>query len=233
MLQAIRRKLAGRSGGELAALVTKNLVHAVRLVDPSSAVRRYRAGGFDRRWGTDTTRLANLSALDVDRARARHGVRYQPSSGAALAPAVERLAVEPQAWTLIDYGSGKGRVAMLGAAMGFRRVIGVEFSPELCLVAEENVRRFTARGGAATAPEIVLGDAGQFEPPPGPLLAYLYNPFSGPVLEEVVARLEAKARGGDPVAVCYVEPRHLPAFTASGAWEVVARDPDTVLMRSR
>jgi hypothetical protein len=228
MLQMIERRLAGRSGREIAALVLKNVAHAARALGPAAALRRRRAGAFDRRWGTETSRLANLSSLSVDPARARHGVRYQPSTGDGLAHAVQALALQPEEFAFVDYGSGKGRVCMVAAQAGFRSVIGVEFSPELCAVARSNVARFVEAGGASHAPEIVLGDAGAYEPPAGPLLAYLYNPFGPPVLDEVVERLTAKARAGDPVFVCYVEPQHLAAF---GGWQVVEQTDEFALLR--
>jgi hypothetical protein len=232
MLDAIGRRLRGRSAGEVTTLVAANLVHGLRAVSPAGFAERRRQGAFDRRWGTDTTTLANLSALRVDRERARHGVRYQPSSGEALDWAVEAAWIEPARFALVDYGSGKGRIAMLAAAKDFARVVGVEFSPELCAVAEANVARFAAAGGAVRPAEIVLGDAGAFAPPEGPLFAYFYNPFGPVVLAEVIARLEAKAAGGDEVLVAYVDPRHAELFEASGRWATVARNEAALLLRA-
>ena len=229
MLQVIERRLAGRSGREIASLLVKNIAHAARQLGPAAALRRHRAGAFDRRWGTETSRLANLSSLSVDPARARHGVRYQPSTGDVLAHAMQALALRAEDYTLVDYGSGKGRVCMVAARAGFSRVVGIEFSPELCATARDNMARFVAAGGASRAPEIVLGDAGAYKPPAGPLLAYLYNPFGPPVLDEVVERLAAKASAGDPVFVCYVDPRHLDAFRG---WDVLQRSDDYALLRA-
>jgi hypothetical protein len=48
-----------------------------------------------------------------------------------------------QDFTFIDLGSGKGRVLLMAAAYGFKRIIGVEFMPELHRVAEENIRKYT------------------------------------------------------------------------------------------
>ena len=232
MLRSVAQRLSGRSSGEIVALVGKNIAHLVQSLGPGAALRRRQDEAFDRRWGTETSRLANLSTLNVDASRARHGVRYQPSNGEALAHAVKTLGIAPGDWSLVDYGSGKGRIVLMAAAMGFRRVIGVEFSPELCAVAEENVRRFMAAGGAKQAPEIVLGDAGAFAPPAGPLLAYLYNPVASPVLDEVIARLEAHADGGAPVAVAYVDPQHLTSFEQRGRWRVDQQDSDLAVLRA-
>ena len=42
--------------------------------------------------------------------------------------------------TFIDLGSGKGRAVLLASLYPFRRLIGVEFSPELTEVARLNVQ---------------------------------------------------------------------------------------------
>ncbi|HEX8388619.1 MAG TPA: hypothetical protein VF636_06350, partial [Sphingomonas sp.] len=201
MLQGIRRKLAGRGPAELLELARKNVAHAVRQRSGAAAAAREADGAFDRRWGTDTSGRVMLSGLDVDAARARHGVHYQASSGEALSRAVLALGVDPAAHGFVDYGSGKGRIVMMAAEIGFARVEGVEFSPELCRIAEANVRRFMAAGGAKRAPRIVHADAGAHRPAAGPLFAYLYNPFGPPVIDEVMDRLEEHAAGGDPVAI--------------------------------
>lgn len=233
MIGAMRDRVRGRGPFEFAKLAAKNLHHALRALAPAAIAARRRDRAFDRRWGTETSGLANLSALSVDRAQAKHGVRYQPSSGAALEWAVRAGGIEPGACSFVDYGCGKGRIVMLASAMGFAQAVGVEFAPELARVAEANVRRFVERGGAKRAAKIVEGDAGAYSPPTGPLLAYLYNPFGPVVLAEVAARLEERAAAGDTVWVAYVDPRHLELFEASGRWGVVARGDEAVLLRAR
>lgn len=228
----IGRKLAGRSPGEIAGLVVKNAAYAVRSLSPATAAKRRRDGVFDRRWGTETSGLVNLSALSVDPARARHGVRYQASGEDVVAAIVSLFAIQPAEWSFVDYGSGKGRVVLTAAALGFADAIGVEFSSELVRIADKNARRFMAAGGADRIPRFVLGDAGAYDPPPGPLIAYLYNPFGPPVLDEVIARLEAKAAAGDPVLVAYADARHVARFVAD-RWTVVADDPGLTLLRAR
>ena len=118
MLRMMGRRLSGRNGREIAGLVAKNIAHVVRQASPAAALQRRRNGAFDRRWGTETTRLVNLSALTVDQRRARHGVRYQPSSGDVVSQAVEILGLRPQDHTFVDYGSGKGRICMIAAQAG-------------------------------------------------------------------------------------------------------------------
>jgi hypothetical protein len=232
MFQAIQRRVAGRGPGEIVKLAARTLADAVQSLGPGAAAGRRRDAEFDRRWGTDTSGLVNLSSLSVDPVRARYGVRYQPSSSDALARAVAAFGIEPSKWRFVDYGSGKGRIVLTAAAIGFASAVGVEFSPELCGIAEENARRFAEKGGAAVPPEFVLGDAGAFEPPEGPLFAYLYNPFGPPVLDEVAARLAAKAARGEPVLVAYAHPQHLDLFMSYGRWNLERSEADLALLRS-
>lgn len=229
MLRAINQRLSGRSRREVAALVAKNIRHVVRGLSPAAVMARRRDRAFDRRWGTETSRLANLSSLAVDQARARHGVRYQPSTGDALSRVVAAFGIDPARYTFVDYGCGKGRICMLAARMGFADVIGVEFAPELCAIAEQNIAAFVAAGGTPVPPTIILGDAGAFAPPAGPMFAYLYNPFGAPVLDEVVANLAGNAAAGVPVVVCYVEPQHMDAFAG---WTVVLHASDVALLKA-
>lgn len=231
MIGGLTERLKGRGPGELVRLVAKNLAQPLRRLSSAARAARARDGAFDRRWGTETSGLANLSELSVDRARARHGVRYQPSNGEALAWAVRASGIAPADYAFVDYGSGKGRIVLMASAIGFARVVGVEFAPELCAIARANARRFVERGGADRPVEIVQGDAGAYLPPAGPLFAYLYNPFGPVVLAEVVARLEACAAAGAPVWVAYVDPRHAELFGAE-RWTVAARDDGAMLLRA-
>jgi hypothetical protein len=98
-----------------------------------------------------------------------------------------------QDFTFIDLGSGKGRVLLMAAAYGFKRIIGVEFMPEWHRVAEENIRKYTAscftENRPAAAIENLCMDARDFEFPTGPLVVYMFNPFPEPVLAAVLERL--------------------------------------------
>ena len=215
MLGSIARKLKGRGGRDLFALILLNLIYPIAQFSPAAARARRADSEFDRRWGTETSQRANLSSLAVDQDRARHGVRYQASDADVLERAVTAFGVDPLRYGLVDYGSGKGRVVMLASALGLDPVTGVEFAPELCATARENIATFVAAGGAEKPATIVQGDAAAFDPPVGPLIAYFYNPFGPAVLKDVIARLESRP---DETRVIYVDPRHADLFTDSGRW---------------
>jgi hypothetical protein len=60
----------------------------------------------------------------------------------------------PEDFTVIDFGSGKGRALIVASECPFRRIIGVEFALELHRDAQQNIRAVSARV-ARGAPEPV------------------------------------------------------------------------------
>lgn len=225
------RRLEGRTPRQIAALTLKTIRHKVRSFSPAAARARRADQAFDRRWGTDTGGLMNLSALNVARDRALLGNGYQASNGVALEQALAVAGIDPARFTFIDYGSGKGRVVLIAAATGFAHAIGVEFAPELHTVALANADRFLAVGGAPRRCEMVLGDAGAYDPPAGPIFAYIYNSFGPVILREVLERLERRAAAGQEIVAVYVNPRHREAFEDGARWRTIADREDWVLYR--
>jgi predicted RNA methylase len=116
--------------------------------------------------------------------------------------------------TFVDYGCGKARGLAVGILAGFRRLIGVEVCRDLATVAERNLTTLLARYPEVMV-EIRTQDAAVFDPPDGPLVAFLYNPFVGLTLERVVQRLERHATRW-PVWVVYINARGAPAFLHRG-----------------
>ena len=160
--------------------------------------RSYRAvHPFDERFGVETSGLL----YDL-----RSGHRHDPYNNGyfAVAPSVfhsvmramaERQRVDYHRFTFVDLGSGKGRAVMLASDYPFREVVGIELSPELDRIARANVARYTAAGGPGrsdrTPIRLLHGDAAELTWPAGPLLIYLWNAFTRPVMEPVLENLRA------------------------------------------
>ena len=63
-------------------------------------------------------------------------------------------------------------------------------------------------------------DAAEYDPPPGPLVAFLYNPFRGETLERVVQNLTRHAaQSRTQLWVVYVNPQELDRFIRIG-WRI-------------
>jgi len=154
--------------------------------------RNRRAGRADRRFDeerrVDTAGIIPLAALAIESPNRRFGVRYQPTNPVAFHRLLSALPVGLDEFTFVDYGAGKGRVLLMAGEYPFRRIIGVEFSPELLEVARRNL---ATSPGLAERVELVCMDAVEFEPPPEPLVLYFYNPFAVGVMRAVLERVSA------------------------------------------
>ncbi len=214
-------KRHGLSG--LGPLIGKNLSHYAKELGSGRLFRASSLGAseYDRIRGTDTEAVREVGSLDIQSENARHAVRYQPSPADFTAKIISRLPIRPELFTFVDYGAGKGRVVMLAAEQPFRAVIGVEFSHELCEVANSNLQKLPAEAVRAGGVECVRADAALYVPPPTPLVCYFYNPFGPSVLKAVVDRLAASLRQQPrEVFIIYVHPEHRDVIESTELWTV-------------
>jgi SAM-dependent methyltransferase len=119
-------------------------------------------------------------------------------------------------FTFVDLGCGKGRALLLAEEYAFKKIVGVDFAKELATIASKNA----ARVGSSRI-SVVHRDARQFDLPPGPLLIFMYNPFSADILRTVMQRLLCYTR---PFYLAYVNPLHADVISSARAAEIVAKD---------
>jgi SAM-dependent methyltransferase len=193
--------------------------------------RSYRAvHPFDERFGVETSGL--IYELPSGHAHDVYNNGYF-----AVAPSVfhavmrlmrERLHLEYQRFRFVDVGSGKGRALLLASDYPFREVVGVELSPELDRVARANVARYAAviaaephaHGNLLHRPPVISiqGDATEFLWPTGPLVVYMWNAFTSPVMERVFHNLRASlAEQPRELYLVYMHPE-LESMLASLPW---------------
>jgi SAM-dependent methyltransferase len=172
---------------------------------------------IESRLGTETTRVVDLATLGI---QAPDRVRYEPSGWLDLRRILPRGDVSRDD-VFLDYGSGKGRVILQAAQYDFKRVIGVELSPELSRAAARNVeaRRSSLR---CQAVECVVADASEYELPDDVTVAYLYNPFRGDTFSAVVERIvDSLDRAPRRLRVVYRTPLEEHRLLQSGRFALV------------
>jgi hypothetical protein len=94
-----------------------------------------------------------------------------------------------QDFTFIDLGCGKGRVLLMASDYPFKKIIGVEFMPELHRAAQKNIAGYSNDRQRCRQIETLCMDARDFQFPLDPLVVYLFNPFSEPTLAQVLELL--------------------------------------------
>ncbi len=176
-------------------------------------IQRWREWKFDLLHNVDTKGLVWLDQLRIDSANAQHGLKYEGVDPSLFRAIFSSLPVHFAGFTFIDFGSGKGRALLLASELPFRRVVGVEFAPELHRVAVENVRRFRSRAANRALIEPVLADATAFPIPPEPSIYFFHNPFTEPVLGTVLRNIQRSLEDHPREAfIIYVFPERRPGL---------------------
>lgn len=171
---------------------------------------------FDLRHRVETVAPIELSALSVPERKRSGASRYQGTDPRLVKEIFAMLPTAATDSTFVDYGCGKGRVLILATLHGFKRVVGVEFAPELAEISRRNLRRGTPLDRAECF-EVFQGDAADFSPPPGPLTVFFYNPFQGDTLRKVAQTLQIRSiQQKAPVRLVYVNPSSLAVFEEHG-----------------
>lgn len=211
------------------------LVHNVRYY----AKHWIRHGSFatprssvDRIPGVETQRAVYLSELGFSGDVGDSAEPYMPIDEAQFRWAMEALPIRLADYAFVDLGSGKGRALLLAAQMGFKTIIGVEFSQELHLAATKNVSAALGKWPNAERIELVCGDAAQFSPPALPVVCYLYNPFGASLMREVIhAWTHAMSAHSLDVWIVYSNPTQLELFKSELSFEHVFTKKGSAVFR--
>ena len=107
-------------------------------------------------------------------------------------------------FTFIDLGSGKGRVLLMASDYPFKSIVGVEFMPDLHRAAQKNIASYSNDRQRCRQIESVCMDARDFHFPSGPLVVYLFNPFSESTFVQVLENLHRSVeQAARPVYIAY------------------------------
>jgi|694.fasta_scaffold00005_153 16S rRNA G966 N2-methylase RsmD len=87
--------------------------------------------------------------------------------------------------SIIDLGCGKGHALVQFSKYQFKKVVGVELSRALCVIATKNLKLLKIKHA-----EVINEDAGKYTDYTGFNYVYLFNPFPCNVVKEVLVNLE-------------------------------------------
>lgn len=147
--------------------------------------RRTEPDAFDVRYGVETGKRVALSDLRIPSRNWIYSDGYWPTPPEVVQEALSNLEIQHQNFVFLDLGSGKGRVLLLASEFPFRRIMGIEFSPELNEIARQNIARYKSDTQKCHEIASICMDFTEFHLPQEPLFVFLYNPSS----EEITRRL--------------------------------------------
>jgi SAM-dependent methyltransferase len=169
----------------------KTIKHRERLLPGLSVKDGFTRHPFDVEFGVRTSGLIAGRHLSAGHCHDRHNTAYYGVAPSVFRSLVARWRRSPQGapldeYTFVDLGAGMGRAVLLAAEYRFKAVVGVELNPTLARIAKQNLTLWRKMGKAVAPMRLQLGDAVEFDLPPGPSVAFLFNPFRAPVLRRLL-----------------------------------------------
>ena len=177
---------------------------------------------FDRLLGINTCGDAHIDDLTIDSANVdfgRNDTIYVPIPILALRSIRRKLPSRSDDYTLVDYGSGKGRVLAYFAGRGFRQLQGIEYAHELHEQALRNLESLERGGTDTSGIECLLLDAVDHRLPPTNCIVFIFHSFEPAVLSRVLNNIH-ESYVGKPreVVVAYLNPVHSHIFDEIGGF---------------
>jgi predicted RNA methylase len=194
MLRKLRNLVASR--GVLGTLevvraaVVQRVRGQLRRVSPEARANAARDVAFDQSVGIDTHGKVPFAKLDVRDQDLAQLVAYQPSPPETVLTLIDRAKLDCERFAFVDLGAGKGRPCFVAARRPFRKIVGVEFSSDLCEAARANLAALRDPERRCSDIAFACQDATTFELPSGPCVIYMYNPFGAEPMGRLVAHLE-------------------------------------------
>jgi SAM-dependent methyltransferase len=155
------------------------------------AVNNSRCRAWDLIHGVDTCGEISLESFNFESKNKTPGLEYQSHHPRLIRNGLKASGIEFHKYIFIDYGCGKGRALLVASEFPFRKIIGMEFVPQLADIARANIRRFGKNGRLCSDIEVVTGDATEYQLPLDPAFLYFYSPFSTPVMETIFRNIES------------------------------------------
>jgi SAM-dependent methyltransferase len=202
---SLRRNEGLRSSARHLAAIAKRLL---RWYHPARVWRRHRTNEFDRCYGVDTSGFVHPSQFAAVAGEGADPHHYKAIRPEDFHAAISSLAIRHEEFEFVDYGSGKGRALLLASDYPFRRIAGIEFSPELHQTALRNMVRYRSPRQLCFGIRSICADAATFDLPEVPCVPFFYDPFGERLMSAVLDRIgDSLARCPRELFIVYCQPR--------------------------
>jgi SAM-dependent methyltransferase len=167
-----------------------------------------RAVAFDKQFGVDTAGIIHPTELSINSPNQLHAVSYGGSDPDIFRNAIGALSIDYRRFVFIDFGSGKGRAILLATEFPFKRIVGVEFSEKLHIIAQDNIMRYHNDISRCKYVESICIDAVDYPLPDDCLVCYFCNPFDATLMAQVLSNLRnSLLQNPREIFIIYYNPR--------------------------
>ncbi|OVE82348.1 hypothetical protein BVY03_01155 [bacterium K02(2017)] len=143
---------------------------------------------FDKKYNTDTSSWVETINLDVNEQQKKHAEMYQNTHALPLKKLLKTLPL-PNDKILVDLGCGKARVLLVASQCGFKEARGIEFSKNLCEIANNNIKIFKNKTDSNVNFLIINSDVSDHDFDDDENVFFLFNPFDNYILEKVLHKI--------------------------------------------
>jgi predicted RNA methylase len=151
-------------------------------------------------------KLEQLNIASLSRANAQP---YAATKSRSFKKLIKSLHL-PLDSVFVDFGSGKGRTLLLASRYKFKRIVGVEFSPELCVLARANIAKYAASTREDLDINIIEGDAAEYHFQGDENVLFFFNPFDASIMRRVLDNLIESLRVNPrKIWIIYNNPIHV------------------------
>ncbi len=170
----------------------------------------------EKKYQLHTVKVDRLQDQKIKSGNLKHASIYQATNYFLIEHAFDFLKNERANLHLVDYGSGKGRIMVVAAYYGFKKITGIDFSQSLCNEAEINIEKIKPRFPSVDF-EIICGDAVNYLIKNDDTVFFFFNPFDEVVMLQVVKNILASLKKNErKIYVVYVNPLHQEMFLSAG-----------------
>jgi hypothetical protein len=141
---------------------------------------------FDVLHGVDTSGGVCPEKLEIASMNSRNGIAYDACPWSTLRRSLRLVSLQPEEFTFVDIGSGKGKVLLSALVLPFKRVVGVEYSPYLSRIAERNIASARFLHRQCKSVQVICSDAVQYAIPDEPAIFFFANPFTYEIMQVIL-----------------------------------------------
>jgi SAM-dependent methyltransferase len=166
----------------------------------------------EKKYNINTTRLNDLQKLSVKGSNRQYAEIYQGASYYLLENIFSELQKLKAPDGFIDIGSGKGRVLVVAAHYGFKKISGIDFARDLCREAEKNCCEITKKFPSAVW-KVIHANAANFKFENDTNIFFFFNPFKQQVMRQVIINiLHSQNKYPRKIFIVYINPQHKHLF---------------------
>lgn len=173
------------------------------------------------KYNVNTIKPVSLEALTIAEGDISKSSPYEALNYYILESLLENFRkLFPSEKSILDIGSGKGRVMVVAAHYGFKNITGVDFARELCAAAKRNINKIKAQFRDTTF-TIYCKDILNYTIDKSDKVFFLYNPFNKDIMEKLLEKIDRSVKEHSrTIYFIYANPQQKEVLLQKGYTEV-------------